>query len=92
MIKVGDECRVAYVGDNKHPCRVLKRKPETKGPCGRCWLEWEHNIKIKKYECEAEDWFHLAQDMDKWRDGAGTSGNVKCGNYLISGKMRKLLD
>jgi hypothetical protein len=33
---------------------------------------------------EAGDWFPLAQDMDKWRDGAGTSGCVKCGNYLIS--------
>jgi len=46
--------------------------------------EWEHNIKMKNYECEAEDWFHLAQDMDRCRDGAETSGIVKCGNYLIS--------
>ena len=51
---------------------------------GRCWLEWEHNIKIKKYECEAEDWFHLVRDMDKCRDGIETSGIIKCGNYLIS--------
>jgi hypothetical protein len=63
-------------GDKKHACGVLMRKPETKGPCGGCWLEWEHNINMNA----AGDWFHLAQDMDKWRDGAGTSGNVKCGN------------
>ena len=75
------------MGDKKHACRVLLRKPETKGPCGRCWPEWEQNIKIKKYGCEAEDWYHLQQDMDKWQDGAATSGGVKCGNYLISRKL-----
>jgi hypothetical protein len=42
------------MGDKKHACRVLMRKLETKWPCGGCWLEWEYNIKIKKYVCEAE--------------------------------------
>jgi hypothetical protein len=33
-------------GDKKLAFRVLMRKPETKGPSGRCWLECEQNIKM----------------------------------------------
>lgn len=50
--------------------RVLVKKPEGKRPSGRPRLKWKDNIKMDLHETgwKGVDWFHLAQDRDKWQD------------------------
>jgi hypothetical protein len=43
-------------------------KPEGKSPFGRARRRWADNIKmcLNKVGTEGVDWFHVAQDRDRW--------------------------
>jgi len=57
--------------------KILVGKPEGKRPHRRSGHRWEDNIRmnIRETGCDAVDWIHLAQDMDKWWDFVNTVVN-----------------
>jgi hypothetical protein len=48
---------------------ILVGKPEGRRLLGRPRSRWEYNIKMgfREMRWEGVDWFHLAQDSDRWR-------------------------
>jgi hypothetical protein len=55
----------------KEKCiRAIVEQPEEKRPPERLTLRWEENTKmdLKETGWVGVDWFHLAQDRDKWQD------------------------
>jgi hypothetical protein len=60
---------VARMGAGSNVYRVLVGKPEGKIPHGRPRRRWEDGIKMDLGEngCGGVEWFHLAQDRDRWR-------------------------
>jgi len=67
--KLGSVEHVANVVGNRSTYRDFVGKPERKRPLARSKLRWEDNIKmeLKGIKLESNDWFYLAQVMDKWR-------------------------
>ncbi|KAJ4432232.1 hypothetical protein ANN_20848 [Periplaneta americana] len=60
---------VALMGESRKAYGVLVWRPEGKRPLGRPRRRWEDNIKMDLREVgyDGRDWFHLAQDRDRWR-------------------------
>jgi hypothetical protein len=60
---------VARIGEMWNAYKILFGKPEGKRPHGRPRSKWEDKIimVLKQIGWEGVEWFHLAQDVDKWR-------------------------
>jgi hypothetical protein len=60
---------VARMGEGRNVYRVLVGKPEGKRPLERPRRRWEGGIKMDLREIDwgGVEWFHLAQDRDRWR-------------------------
>jgi hypothetical protein len=60
--------RWAGHGERRYVYRILKGRPEGRGPLGRPRCRWEDNIKVDLQEVGGRmDWIELAQDRDRWR-------------------------
>jgi hypothetical protein len=57
------------MGERRGVYRVLVGKSEGNRPFGRPRRRWNDNIKMDLQEvgCWCMDWFHLAQDRDRWQ-------------------------
>jgi len=55
-------------------------------PLGRCMSKWEDNIRMDLRETglEAVEWFHLAQDKDRWRALVNTEMTFRQGISWIA--------
>jgi hypothetical protein len=60
---------VTRMEEEKNVYRVLMGKPEGKRPLERPKRRWEDGIRLDLREIGwgSVDWFHLAQDRDRWR-------------------------
>jgi hypothetical protein len=62
---------VARMGEGRNVYRILVGKPEGKRPLERPRRRWEDGIKMDLEETGwgggGVEWFHLAQDRDRWR-------------------------
>jgi hypothetical protein len=60
---------VACMGEMRNAYNIVVGKPEGKRSLGRPRHRWEDNIKMvcRKIGSEGVDWFHVAQDKDRWR-------------------------
>jgi hypothetical protein len=75
IIRVSKERRmrwaghVARMGEVRSAYNILVGKPERRRPLVRPRRRWETNIKMNLRETAFEDvdWFHVAQDRDRWR-------------------------
>jgi hypothetical protein len=60
---------VACMEEVRGAYNILVGKPEGRRPLGRPRHRWEDNIKMDLTETGSGDvdWFHLAQDRDRWQ-------------------------
>jgi hypothetical protein len=67
------------MGEKRHACRILMRKPEEKRPLGRPRRMWVENIKMDLREVgwDGRDWIDLAQDRDQWRAIVNAQMNLR---------------
>jgi ribosome biogenesis protein Nip4 len=57
------------MGEVRSAYNIWVGRPERRRPLGRPRRRWEDNIKmdLRKIVFGDVDWFHLAQDRDRWR-------------------------
>jgi ribosome biogenesis protein Nip4 len=67
------------MGERRGAYRALVGNPEGRRPLGRPKRRWEDNIKMDLREVGwgSVDFFHLAQDRDRWRALVYTVMNLR---------------
>jgi hypothetical protein len=67
------------MGEVRGAYNILVGKPEGRRPLGRPRRRWEDNIKMDLREIGFGDvdWFHWAQDRDRWQALVNTVMNLR---------------
>jgi hypothetical protein len=70
---------VALMGEMRGAYNTLVGRPEGRRPLGRPRRRWEDNIRMNLREIGFGDvdWFHWAQDRDRWRALVNTVMNLR---------------
>jgi hypothetical protein len=70
---------VVRMGEVRGACNILVGRPEGRRPLGRPGRRWEDTIKMDLREIGFGDvdWFHWAQDRDRWRALVNTVINLR---------------